>query len=60
MNILKGEKEKVALFYLNEAVLSAQKASCTRSFCGSIIVKNAKIIGRGYNSPPKNLESQRR
>lgn len=32
----------------------AMKSSCLRSMSGAIIVKNEKIIGKGYNSPPKD------
>jgi deoxycytidylate deaminase len=45
---------------LNEALKEAEKATCTRSKVGAIIVKDGIIIGRGFNSPPGNLESQRR
>lgn len=58
MKILKGEKE--AINFLKEAGKVAQKATCLRAKCGSIIVKSGKIIGRGFNSPPNNSESQRR
>lgn len=38
----------------------AKKATCTRSKCGSIILKDGEIIGKWYNSPPNLLDSQRR
>lgn len=38
----------------------AQKATCERSRCGSVIVKDDEVIGEGWNSPSGNLESQRR
>jgi len=47
-------------YYINAAIEIAKKATCLRSKCGAIIVKNGEIIGKGFNSPPKNLESQRR
>ena len=38
----------------------AQKATCTRARCGSIIVAaDGEIIGEGFNAPPQNDESQR-
>lgn len=37
-----------------------QKNTCKRGKGGSVIVKNNLIIGEGFNSPPFNLESQRR
>ena len=38
----------------------AKQATCGRSKCGSVIVKDGEIIGSGFNSPAGNLESQRR
>ena len=58
MEIIQSTKE-IELF-LKEALVEAKKATCTRSKVGAIIVKNGIIIGRGFNSPPGNLESQRR
>ncbi len=46
--------------WMFEAAEVAKEATCERSKCGSIIVKDGKVIGKGYNSPPGNLESQRR
>jgi len=60
MRILSGEEEKIASGYMKEAVKSALKSSCLKSKCGTVIVKDGKIIGRGFNSPPKELESQRK
>ncbi len=60
MIILSGKEEKIALEYIAKAAEVAQKATCERSKCGSIIVQSGEIIGVGYNSPPGNLESQRR
>jgi deoxycytidylate deaminase len=48
-------------FYLGEAIKEARKSTCLRRKCGSIIVDiRGNIIGRGFNSPAGNLESQRR
>ncbi|MGM5481697.1 MAG: deaminase [Nanobdellota archaeon] len=38
----------------------ASEAMCERSKCGSLIVSEGKVIGRGHNSPPGELDSQRR
>ena len=38
----------------------AKSATCSRSKCGSIIVKEGEVIGEGFNSPAGNLETQRR
>lgn len=46
--------------YFKLASELAKQATCLRSKCGSIIVKDDEIIGTGFNSPPKNLETQRR
>ncbi len=60
MKILSGDEEKEALEYLVKAAEIALESTCLRSKCGSVIVKNGVIIGKGYNSPPGHDESQRR
>jgi len=60
MRYLSGEELIEAKEYMNEVANVALDSGCLRSKCGSIIVKDNKIIGRGFNSPPKELESQRR
>jgi len=52
--------DKVAEEFLNETKKVALKSTCLRAKCGAVIVKDNEIIGKGFNSPPKNLESQRR
>lgn len=47
-------------YYIQIAKEQAKKATCMRSRCGAIIVRGNSIIGYGYNSPPRDLESQRR
>ena len=54
MRYLIGEEKKESLYYINKAKNIAVKSSCLRSMSGAIIVKNEKIIGKGYNSPPKD------
>lgn len=44
----------------SRAVEVAKKATCGRSKCGSVIVRDGKIIGEGFNSPALSLESRRR
>ncbi|MEI6228608.1 MAG: hypothetical protein WCP11_01120 [Candidatus Saccharibacteria bacterium] len=47
--------------YFKEAAKIAQKATCHRARCGSVIVSaGGNIIGKGFNAPPLNDESQRR
>ena len=41
-------------FYFKEAASEAKKALCQRAKCGSVVVLNDEIIGRGYNAPPLN------
>ena len=41
--------------HFEELVNVARKSTCERSKCGTIIIKNDIIIGRGYNSQPCNL-----
>ena len=59
MKILKGQEEKNAMNYIMITRELAKQSKCKDHKCGSIIVKDNKIIGQGFNSPPKNLESQR-
>jgi len=54
-----NQKEK-AEYFIHEAIKEAKKSTCYRSKCGAIIVKDNEIIGIGFNSPPGDLESQRR
>ncbi len=60
MRYLFGDEEKQALEYIEKASAVAQQATCERSKCGSVIVQRDTIIGSGFNSPPKNIEEQRR
>ena len=60
MRFLSGKENEKALEYILEATRTALYSTCTRAQCGSVIVKDNKIIGKGFNSPPGNIESQRR
>lgn len=50
--------------YFIEAGKEAEKALCIRDTvpdrCGSIVVKDGVIVGRGYNAPPLDDLAQRR
>jgi len=47
--------------YFKEAAKIAKQATCHRARCGSVIVSaSGKIIGKGFNAPPLDDESQRR
>lgn len=60
MNYLEGLEKEKALNFINKAKGIAQKSSCERSKCGSVIVGDEKIVGEGFNSPPADKKSQRR
>ena len=54
MRYLYGPEEKKALECLAKAAEISMKSSCLRSRCGSVIVKDDEVIGKGFNSPPLN------
>ena len=60
MKILTDQEEKKAFEHFKNAVEIAKKSTCQRSKCGSLIVNLDKIIGSGFNSPPQDIENQRR
>lgn len=46
--------------YFELAAEVAQRATCKRAKCGSVIVaEDGEVIGEGYNAPPLNDEAQR-
>lgn len=45
--------------WFHEAAQIALASLCLRDKCGSVIVKNGEIIGRGYNAPPLDDITQR-
>jgi deoxycytidylate deaminase len=47
-------------YWIEEAVREARNATCERSKCGSVIVRDGVVIGHGHNSPVGNDEGQRR
>lgn len=42
--------------YLEIARQEALKSPCFRSKCGSVIVKDGKVIGKGFNGPPGDVQ----
>ncbi len=60
MKYLSSDEEKKAFEYIHKAAQIALSSTCERHHCGSVIVQNGEIIGRGFNSPPQNKEEQRR
>jgi deoxycytidylate deaminase len=59
MKSLMREEEKEAVIWFNTAAQVAEKALCLKAKCGTVIVKNDEIIGRGYNAPPLDREENR-
>jgi deoxycytidylate deaminase len=60
MRYISWTEESEAIQYLELAAEIARSSSCDRSHCGSLIISDNKIIGQGFNSPPWQLESQKR
>ena len=60
MQYLTNNEEKMALEFLHLSAELAKRATCERAKCGSIIIQAGEVIGEGFNSPPFNLETQRR
>ena len=56
MKILSDEEAKKASGYIDDAAMAAQYSCCFRSKCGSVIVKDDQIIGKGYNAPPLDVK----
>lgn len=60
MRYLDGKEKDDAMKFIFAAEEIAKSSKCWRAQCGSVIVKDGFIIGKGANSPPRNLENQRR
>lgn len=60
MRIVSGGEKEEAVHFLHEAAAVARHATCLRAKCGSVVVNNGKVIGKGFNAPPRNSERQRR
>lgn len=59
MKYLKGQQEKEAIRWMNEAAKIAEGALCLKAKCGTVIVKDNEIIGQGYNAPPLDKDENR-
>ena len=60
MYFLSGQDEIIGQKWLDQAAKIALSATCERSKCGCVIIAWDECIGIWYNTPPNNLESQRR
>lgn len=54
MNYLDPAEEQLATHWMTFAAEAARKALCLKAKCGSVVVKDGRLIGIGYNSPPQN------
>lgn len=52
--------ENTAQRWMLQAAEIAREALCHRAKCGSLIVNNGQVIGKGFNGPPLNDEKFRR
>ncbi len=53
MRYLDGSEEQEAWSYVVVAAMIARDSTCLRSKCGSVIVTDGLVIGKGFNSPPQ-------
>lgn len=54
MRVLKDLEEEAAKRYLILASIVALDSKCLRAKCGSVIIKDGHVIGKGYNAPPQD------
>ena len=59
MRRVEGDDFQTIKPFFEQAADIAKGATCLRAKCGSVIVKNSVVIGRGFNSPALDDESQR-
>ena len=59
MRRVEGEEFLAIKPYFEMAANVASGATCLRAKCGSVIVKNSIVIGKGFNSPALDHEDQR-
>lgn len=55
MRVLDGYEKERAEEYMREALKECEKSLCLSSQCGTIIVNNGLVVGKGFNSPPQNV-----
>lgn len=62
--VLSGEESDRAKVFIRFAIVLARQSTCLEARCGAVIINNSNntnhAIGGGFNSPPGDVESQRR
>lgn len=59
MKRIESEELGEMIQFFRAAAEVANEATCLRAHCGSVIIKDGRIIGSGYNGPPLGNESRR-
>ena len=59
METIKGTQLEEIRPFFESAAEEARHAKCHRARCGTVIVKEGKVIGKGYNGPPLDDEANR-
>lgn len=59
MKRIEGDAFQAIKPYFTLAANVAKDATCLRAKCGSVIVKDGVVIGKGFNSPALDREDQR-
>lgn len=59
MKRVRSEELGDMVHFFQAAADVANGATCQRARCGSVIVKDGRIVGSGYNGPPLGDESRR-
>lgn len=52
MQTLTGQAQTDALRWLEEAAVTARNSTCCRRRCGSVLVRNGKVLGAAWNGLP--------
>jgi deoxycytidylate deaminase len=61
MFYLEGKAAHEGEHWMEAAAKQAQQSCCLRSRCGAVLVSHRRpyLIGKGYNSPPRNIPLER-
>ena len=59
MRILEDSDAREALRWFDVCAEVASRSLCRRALCGSVIVKDGKLLAEGFNSPPQNNDEYR-